>query len=119
MRRILFSTVLAVALVLPTTQASSGGIRGWLNDEPVEGCQAFNPGQPTCTFTATRDNVTPVSGAAGRGDWVVIVKRGKQKLTYKSPSSGEPTASGFEILEGDKVTAKALTPGSGVTTGGA
>ena len=86
--------------------------------DQVEGCQAVNPGQPTCTYTATEATVTPVSGAAGRGDWIVIVKRGKTKFVYKSPADGAPTATGFTILAGDKLTAKALTPGSGLAIGG-
>lgn len=117
MRKLIIAGLVSAALAVPGAGGAES-IDGWL-DEPVEGCQAFNPGQPTCTFTATRDNETPVSGAAGRGSWSVTVQRGKKKMVYKSPSSGEPTATGFEILEGDKVTAKALSAGSGVTTGGA
>lgn len=86
--------------------------------EQPEGCEAVNPGQPTCSYTATDDTASPVSGAGGRGSWVVTVKRGKKKFTYKSPPSGEPTAIAFEILAGDKITAKALTPGTGLVVGG-
>jgi hypothetical protein len=104
------AAIAAGALLLPLPlQAQS---------KQVEGCQAFNPGQPKCTYTATEDTVTPVSGAAGRGDWIVILKRGKTKLTYTSPADGSATATGFTIETGDKLTAKALTPGSALAIGG-
>jgi hypothetical protein len=76
-----------------------------------------NPVQPTCTFTVQDSASTPVTGALGRGDWIVIVKRGKVKTPLRSPSGGEPTATSYTLLAGDKVTAKALSPGSAVLTG--
>lgn len=84
-----------------------------------EGCQAFNPGQPQCKYTATHNPEGPVTGVAGVGSWVVTVKRaGEAKpLVIKSPPGGEPTATEFVFEEGDKVTAKALSPGTGLTVG--
>jgi hypothetical protein len=84
---------------------------------PDDHCLAMSPAQPQCSFTVAEDATTPVSGAAGRGDWVVIIKRGKVKTTLRSPSGGEPTAESFAFIAGDKVTAKALSPGSSVLTG--
>jgi hypothetical protein len=109
MRRIIVA-IAAGALLLPLPLHAEA--------DQVEGCQAVNPGQPICTYTATESTVTPVSGVAGRGDWIVIVKRGKAKFTYKSPADGAPTATGFTIVTGDKITGKALTPGSGIAIGG-
>ena len=84
---------------------------------PNDRCLAAAPAQPQCSFTVTESASTPVTGAAGRGDWVVIVKRGKVKTQIKSPSGGDPTAISYPLLAGDKVTAKALTPGSFVVAG--
>jgi hypothetical protein len=83
----------------------------------MDSCIALNPGQAQCSFTVTQDAATPVSGAAGRGDWVVTIKSGKVKTTLKSPSGGDPTATSFALKAGDKVTAKALSPGSAVIAG--
>ncbi len=85
---------------------------------PPEGCEAVNPGQPVCKFKVTHDTAGPVSGVAGVGDWKVIVKHGKKKTVLKSPSSGDPIAQEHLFLAGDKVTAKALSPGSGLVVGG-
>ncbi len=76
-----------------------------------ESCFAVNPGQPKCSFTATSESSSgTVTGAVGApGDWVVVIKRGKKKLTLKGPGTPEPT--GFEIIEGDKVTATQSGPG--------
>ena len=97
-----------IGLVLGPTTAGAG---------PNDSCTAVNPAQPQCTFTVTETATTPVTGAAGRGDWVVIVKRGKVKTAIKSPSSGEPTAISYTLVAGDKVTAKALSAGSAVIAG--
>jgi hypothetical protein len=43
--------------------------------------------------------------------------RGKVKTPITSPARGEPTAVSYTLVAGDKVTAKALSPGSGVLTG--
>ena len=85
---------------------------------PPEGCQAVNPGQPTCTFTVTHNTTGPVSGIAGRGSWVVKVKRGKATTTIKSNAAGDPQAVAYIFQTGDKVTASALTPGSALAVGG-
>ena len=85
---------------------------------PPEGCEAANPGQPTCTLTITHNTAGPVSGVAGSGDWLVIVKHGKKKVKLRSPSNGDPTAVEHLFVKGDKITAKALTPGSALVVGG-
>jgi hypothetical protein len=109
MRKLLIGTAVAGLVTAP----SGAGAQGGLNDF----CLAVNPVQPTCTFIVEDTATTPATGAAGRGDWVVIVKRGKVKTKLTSPSSGEPTAVSYTMVAGDKVTAKALSPGSGVLTG--
>jgi hypothetical protein len=100
---------LTTALLLGTVPAQS---------MPPEGCEAVNPGAPTCTLTITHDTAGPVSGVAGEGDWVVIVKKGKKKTKLTSPSSGDATAQEFLFVKGMKVTAKALSPGSALAVGG-
>jgi hypothetical protein len=105
MKKILVATAIAAALVVPGTPLKA-----------VEGCEAVNPGQPTCTYKAA--GTTVFGGAAGQGKWVVTVKVGRKTTTYRSPSSGEPTGTQFLIKKGAKVTAKALAPGSGVIVGG-
>lgn len=115
MRKLVIAGIITGMTLLPGAGEAAVG-EGSSAREP-ESCQAFNPGQPKCTFTATSASATPVSGVAGAGSWVVIVKRGKLKTVYKSPAAGEPTAVGFAIAPGDKITAKALTPGSGLIVG--
>jgi hypothetical protein len=114
MRKLVIAGVMAGMMVLPG--AGSAAVDG-SSAMPPESCQAYNPGQPTCSFTATSASATPVSGIAGVGSWSVTVKRGKLKTVYKSPAGGEPTAVGFSIAPGDKITAKALTPGSALIVG--
>ncbi|MFN2594649.1 MAG: hypothetical protein ABR579_07150 [Actinomycetota bacterium] len=111
MRRLLVVMIVGSALVPQPVSAFAP--RG-----PMDECLAVNPGQSQCTFTVTQDATTPVSGAVGRGSWIVIIKSGKLKTSLKSPSGGDPTAVSFAFQAGDKVTAKALTPGSAVLTGG-
>jgi hypothetical protein len=82
-----------------------------------EGCQAQNPLQPTCSYTVTHTSSTPVTGVGGVGEWVVFVKRGAQKLTFKSLPDGRPTMLEISFKIGDKVSAKAISPGSGLTVG--
>ncbi len=82
-----------------------------------EGCQAFNPVQPRCSYTVTHTSATPITGVAGVGEWVVKVKRGRKTVTYSSPGYGEPTALEIAFKEGDKVTASAVSPGSGLSVG--
>jgi hypothetical protein len=115
MRKLVIAGVISGMALLPG--ASEAAVGGQSTVREPESCQAFNPGQPTCTFTATSASATPVSGIAGAGTWVVIVKRGKLKTVFKSPASGEPTAVGFEIAPGDKITAKALAPGTALVVG--
>jgi hypothetical protein len=78
-----------------------------------EGCQAFNPGQPTCSYTVTHEGTSPVTGFAGMGDWSAVVKRGKKKI--KIAASQEPVI--FEFQEGDVVKVVTSSPGSGVIAG--
>ncbi len=110
MRKVLIAGVLIGALALPAHAAVEPPVQ-------TEGCQVFNPVQPTCSYTATHDSDSPVQGIAGVGSWVVTIKVGKSKETYKSPASGEPAAEAVTIPEGAKVTMKALAPGSGGTVG--
>ncbi len=105
--------VLAVAIVFIT----AGIARSVETFKTPEGCEAVNPGQPTCTYKTTED-VATFGGAAGAGSWTVTVKVGKRITSYKSPVSGEPSGTQFMIPAGATVTAKALTPGSGVIVGG-
>ena len=108
----LLALVAMCALALPAAaQAATPDSR-----EP-EGCQAVNPGQPTCTYTVTHDNDSPVSGIAAIGQWQVTIQVGKKKTIEKSPSSGEPTTVTIAFPEGAKVTAKAISPGAVVIVG--
>ena len=114
--RVLVVTALAAALTMVPATARSA--LDPATDEP-EGCQAFNPGQPTCTFTATTDAETPISGALGVGSWVVKVKRAGEKkpITLKGSPDGAPSVSEFTFQEGDVVKAKALSAGTFMTVG--
>ena len=87
-------------------------------DDAPEGCEALAPVAPTCSFTVAESMEGPVAGVAGRGDWIVKVKRGKKTLKIASPSGGTPTAVEFLFRKGDRVTATALSPGSGLVVGG-
>lgn len=109
----LVASIAICALALPA--AAHAGVPAELR--ATEGCQAVNPGQPTCTYTATHETDSPVSGIAGVGQWQVIYKVGKKKTVEKSPASGEPTAVEIFFPEGAKVTAKALSPGAVVIVG--
>jgi hypothetical protein len=82
-----------------------------------EGCQAFNPGQPTCSFKVTHTSRTPITGVAGVGKWVVKVKRDGKSFTVKSPANGQFWATEIAFKPGDKVRAEALAPGSGLSVG--
>ncbi len=115
MQVLVVAALAAMLIVAPTTAQSASAPPA---DEP-EGCQAFNPGQPTCTFTATADAETPISGAVGVGSWVVKVKRAREKkpIVLKGSPDGAPSVSEFPFREGDVVKAKALTPGTFMTVG--
>ena len=110
MRKALVGIVTAGALLVPSAApALQTTVR-----EP-ESCFAVNPGQPTCSFTVTSTSSSgTVTGAVGPGDWVVVVKRGKQKIVIK-PTSPEPVAYPFQ--EGDKVTATVNAAGGFVLVG--
>ena len=85
-------------------------------DEP-EGCQVFNPAQPTCSYTATHEGESPVTGIFGWGTWIVKIKVGKKTTVHKSPGAGEPTAVEIPIPKGAQVTMTAVSPGAGGTVG--
>jgi hypothetical protein len=57
-----------------------------------------------------------ITGAVGRGDWIVVVKRKEAKLTIE-PSSTEPEPIAFQYEGGDKVTATVSSPGGWVIAG--
>lgn len=110
MKKASLGALTAALMVVPAGIAGSAG-----SDAP-EGCEAVNPVQSTCTYTA--EGVDTFGGVAGRGDWVVKVKVGKRTTTYKSPPSGDPTGIQFMIPAGAKVTATATSAGSGLVVGG-
>jgi hypothetical protein len=77
----------------------------------------MNPAQPKCSFTVTSTSSSGViTGAVGAGDWIVIVKRGKKKLSIK-PAGPEPEPVSFSYVEGDKVTATVKSAGGWVLAG--
>ena|SRR5687767_8809080 len=110
MRRILVAITIVGAFMLPS---ASGALEA---DEP-ESCLAMNPAQPSCTVTITSTSSSGVvTGAVGAGDWIVVVKRGKQKITV-TPSGAEPEPVSFAYEVGDKVTATVKSPGGWVLAG--
>lgn len=114
MRKIAIATVLVGALAIP---AHATQPVDWADVRETEGCQVQNPVQPKCSYKATHEGGSPVSGVAGVGSWVVKVKVGKKTEVVKSPASGEPTGVTMTIPSGAKVTMQALTPGSGGVVG--
>ena len=112
MYRHLATAVLVVALVA----GGSAAVAAPRNLLQPEGCEAANPGQPTCTFTATEDTQN-TGGAVGYGTWTVTIKRGKQKFTLKDDGSGGGSTATFIFKIGDKVTVKATSQGSAVAVG--
>lgn len=104
--------LLSAALLIASVSAASATAL----DDALEGCAAVNPGQPKCSFTA--EGVDTFGGVAGHGKWVVKVKVGKRTTSYKSPASGEPNGQQFMIPAGAKVTATAISTGSGLIVGG-
>jgi hypothetical protein len=106
MRKVVVLVALASIAITPS-----------LSHAEPEGCQAFNPGQPKCTYTVTHSGASPVTGIAGVGKWVVKIKVGRKTTTVKSPASGEPTEVTMTFKKGSKITATALSPGSGLIVG--
>ena len=104
---------LAGALVLALQVAAVGSTP---IDEP-EGCQAVNPGQPTCSWTVTHTTESPVTGFASVGKWEAKIKRGKKTIKVEGPAAGEPAATTYEFEVGDKVTVTTLSPGTVVIAG--
>lgn len=105
--------IIACSVLAVLTQTASA--------EPVatlapEGCQAFNPGQPSCSFKVTHASGTPVSGYVAAGSWVIKIKEGKKTTTIKS-SSPAPTGVTSTFANGAKVSAETLSPGSFVIIG--
>ena len=105
---------LPAALLAGALLAPAGAAPAVRSDE---GCEAQDPLRPTCSFTVTHTSSTPVTGAGGIGDWVVIVKRGPHTFRFESLPDGRPTLLEISFKVGDRVQAKALSPGSGLTAG--
>jgi hypothetical protein len=104
--------VLAIASLAVAAPSSAVGMQ-----RAPESCLAANPAQSTCTFTVTSASSSgTVTGAVGSGDWVVVVKRGKAKLTFKPPGA-EPNPVSFTYQPGDKVTATVKSAGGWVLAG--
>lgn len=110
MRKTLVVATVIGALLAPATSPARGA------DDP-ESCLAVNPAQSECKFTITTASTSGVvTGAVGAGDWIVIVKRGRQKLTIE-PSSTEPEPVAFTYEIGDKVKAVVKSAGGWVLAG--
>jgi hypothetical protein len=106
---------LATAVVISTGLIGSGASA--LERDDPESCQAINPVQPKCTITITTESTSgTVTGAVGQGDWVVVVKRGKTKMSF-GPTSAEPEPVSFNYVVGDKVTATVKSAGGWVVAG--
>lgn len=107
---------ISIALAISTGLIASGGALALEHDDP-ESCQAINPVQPKCTFTVTSVSTSgTVTGAVGQGDWVVVVKRKKQKMKIV-PAGTEPEPVAFAYMVGDKVTATVKSAGGWVIAG--
>ncbi|HYI45547.1 MAG TPA: hypothetical protein VE174_08850 [Actinomycetota bacterium] len=110
MRKALVATLTAVGLLVAVPSSAVE-----VKKDP-EACEAFNPAQPKCTFTVTSDSSSgTVTGAVGAGEWIVVIKRGKSKIKYASPTEPGPVAFDYEI--GDKVTATVKSAGGWVIAG--
>lgn len=108
----LFIAAVSICLAVVPMQAGQGGVL-----DETEGCQVLNPAQSSCSYKATHEGETPVSGILGWGSWTVKIKVGKKTTVEKSPASGEPTVAELVVPKGATVTMTALTPGSGGTVG--
>ncbi|MEA2434861.1 MAG: hypothetical protein QOG54_2318 [Actinomycetota bacterium] len=105
----------SIAVLLSVGLLTSGASA--LELDSSESCQAINPAQPKCTLTITSESTSgTVTGAVGQGDWIVVVKRGKEKLTIK-PTSTDPEPVSFDYVVGDKVTATVKSAGGWVVAG--
>ncbi|MDQ3915112.1 MAG: hypothetical protein M3323_07245 [Actinomycetota bacterium] len=106
---------MAIAVATATGLLASGASA--LERDDPESCQAVNPVQPRCTFTVTSVSTSAtITGAVGQGDWIVVVKRKKEKFTIE-PSGTEPEPIAFQYMVGDKVTATAKSAGGWVIAG--
>ncbi len=111
LRALKMSVAVALSIGLIASGASA------LERDDPESCQAVNPAQPKCTFTVTSVSTSgTITGAVGQGDWIVVVKRNKQKLTIE-PSGTEPEPVAFQYMVGDKVTATVKSAGGWVIAG--
>ncbi len=111
MKKAIIGSLLAAALLAPSSAPASGSMR------VTEACLAVNPGIPTCTFTVKSESAAPTpTGVSAKGDWVVVVKRGKKKITMKS-TGAFPDGPEFPFKIGDVVTAFANSPGTYVLVG--
>ncbi len=111
MRKALVGSLLTAALLAPIPAPATG-----LERVP-EACLAVNPGIPTCTFTVAQNSAAPTpTGVSAVGDWIVVVKRGKKKITMKS-TGAIPDGPEFTFKIGDVVTARAKSPGTYVLVG--
>ena len=110
MRKTLVAATVIGALLVPAASPAREA------DDP-ESCLAVNPAQPECKFTVTSLSTSgTVTGAVGAGDWTVVVKRGRQKLTF-GPSTTEPEPVQFAYEIGDKVKAVVKSGGGWVLAG--
>ena len=79
-----------------------------------EGCVVTNPANPQyknpCTYTATVKG-----GIVGAGTFKVVIHRGLKTITYTNAKGNEWMIG--TIHPRDKVTAKAVSPGSWVAVG--
>lgn len=115
MKKLFVTAVSTCLIALPAAAGHGGALIGDIDG--TEGCQVLNPAQSSCSFDATHEGGTPVTGIFGWGSWKVKIKVGKKTTVEKSPATGVPTVVEMTIPEGAKVTMTALTPGSGGTAG--
>ncbi len=110
MRKILVAVVVLGTVAAPAAAPAS------VADDP-ESCLAVDPAQPECRFTVTTASTSDVvTGAVGAGEWIVVVKRGRQKITF-GPASTEPEPVQFAYEIGDKVRAVVKSAGGWVLAG--
>jgi hypothetical protein len=115
MRRAALAACLVLALA--TTPL---GLPAGADDEPVlapEGCGAFNPGQPTCEYTAVANAGVSGSSDVPRGWTVTIVRPGEPDPIVIHSLGGSQLYACGTIRPGDTVTATANAPWSFVAAG--
>ena len=107
--RLVIAACSLLVLLVPASPAQP-------HEAAPEGCQAYNPGQPSCSFKVTHQSGTPISGYAAVGTWVIKIKAGGKTTTIES-SSPAPTASVSAWPKGARITASATAAGSFVIIG--